>query len=135
MSPPFPTVPSENHERPGVMSAFLAKWTNIEAERHSEGPRTPALSAIQAFPPAASTGSDEPAHDAVASEGPEYELALLCSEWKAAPLNRLFQEQGLTQQPGRITAATVRHGEAARDRVDCAATNERPMSRGEALAE
>ena len=33
------------------------------------------------------------------------------AEWKAAGLNRLFQEQGVTGKPGRITAATVRHGE------------------------
>jgi hypothetical protein len=33
------------------------------------------------------------------------------AEWKAAALNRLFQEQGVTGQPSRITAATVRHGE------------------------
>jgi hypothetical protein len=33
------------------------------------------------------------------------------AEWKAAALNRLFQEQGTTGKPGRITAATVRHGE------------------------
>ena len=32
-------------------------------------------------------------------------------EWKAENLNRLFQEQGVTGQPGRITADTVRHGE------------------------
>jgi hypothetical protein len=35
-------------------------------------------------------------------------------EWKAAALNRLFQEQGATGQPGRITGATVRHGESKR---------------------
>ena len=34
------------------------------------------------------------------------------AEWKAVALNRLFQEQGVTGKPGRITAATVRHGEA-----------------------
>ena len=32
-------------------------------------------------------------------------------EWKAAQLNRLFQEQGVTGRPGRITAKTIRHGE------------------------
>jgi hypothetical protein len=32
------------------------------------------------------------------------------AEIKAAALNRLFHEQGVTGQPGRITAATVRHG-------------------------
>lgn len=33
------------------------------------------------------------------------------AEWKAAALNRLFLEQGNSRQPGRITAATVLHGE------------------------
>jgi hypothetical protein len=33
------------------------------------------------------------------------------AEWKAAALNRLFQQQGVTGKPGRITAATVRDGE------------------------
>jgi hypothetical protein len=31
--------------------------------------------------------------------------------WKAVTLNRLFREQGVTGSPGRIKAATVRHGE------------------------
>jgi hypothetical protein len=31
-------------------------------------------------------------------------------EWKAAALNRLFELQGVLGEPGRITAATVRHG-------------------------
>jgi hypothetical protein len=37
---------------------------------------------------------------------------VFCSwaEWKAAMLNRLFLEQGVIGKPGRITAATVRHG-------------------------
>lgn len=33
------------------------------------------------------------------------------AQWKAAELNRLFHQQGVTGQPGRITAATVLHGE------------------------
>jgi hypothetical protein len=37
------------------------------------------------------------------------------AEWKAASLNRLFQEQGVTGRPGRITAATVLHGETQRN--------------------
>lgn len=36
---------------------------------------------------------------------------LTCAAWKAAALNRLFEEQGATGKPGRITAATVGHGE------------------------
>jgi hypothetical protein len=35
------------------------------------------------------------------------------AQWKAASLNRLFQEQGVTGRLGRITAATVRLGERA----------------------
>ena len=30
------------------------------------------------------------------------------AEWKAAALNRLFHEQGVNGQPGRIKAATIR---------------------------
>lgn len=36
------------------------------------------------------------------------------AQWKADELNRIFQEQGVTGQPGRITAATVRNGERNR---------------------
>jgi hypothetical protein len=34
------------------------------------------------------------------------------AEWKATSLNKLFQDQGVTGQPGKITAATVRHCES-----------------------
>jgi hypothetical protein len=37
------------------------------------------------------------------------------AEWKASMLNKLFLEQGVTGQPGKITAATVRHGERVRE--------------------
>lgn len=33
------------------------------------------------------------------------------AELKAGGLNRLFRDQGKTGEPGRITAATVRHGQ------------------------
>ena len=115
------------------MSTFLAKWVNIEQKRHSKPGPAP-LEAVQAYSPAASPGGCELAHVSVASEGAEHERAVSRAEWKAAALNQLFQEQGVTGQPGRITAATVLHGEADRVRVDSAATNEQPMSRAEAPA-
>ena len=37
--------------------------------------------------------------------------AISWAEWQAAALNRLFLEQGVTGRSGRITAATVLHGE------------------------
>ena len=39
------------------------------------------------------------------------EAGVSWAEWKATALNRLFHECGVTGQPGRITEATVRHGE------------------------
>ena len=42
---------------------------------------------------------------------PVHERGILWTEWKAGALNRLFEKQGTSGQPGRITAATVRHGE------------------------
>ncbi len=53
-------------------------------------------------------------------------------EWKAAEINRLFKEKGVTGQPGRITAATIRESEASGERVDSAAADEPPMSQAEA---
>lgn len=43
-----------------------------------------------------------------------YSAAGSWTEWKASAMNRLFEQQGVTRRPGRITAATVRHGERAR---------------------
>lgn len=44
--------------------------------------------------------------------GPKGETASQAwAEWKAGMLNRLFERQGATGQPGRITAGTVRHSE------------------------
>jgi hypothetical protein len=40
------------------------------------------------------------------------------ARWKAAALNRLFHKQGVTGQPGRITSATVLHGERQQQRQD-----------------
>ena len=54
------------------------------------------------------------------------------AEWKAAELNRLFQEQGITGQPRRINAVTILHGDDGRNWVDSAATSETSMSRAEA---
>jgi hypothetical protein len=42
---------------------------------------------------------------------PEAMEGISPEEWKARALNRLFEQQGLTGQPAKITAATVRHGE------------------------
>jgi hypothetical protein len=71
------------------------------------------------------------------------ENAISWPEWKARALNRLFLEQGRTGGPGRITPATVRHGEmglkpahdSQRSTVDSAPISEQPMSRAEAPVE
>ena len=49
--------------------------------------------------------------DRVPSEMDRCSEGTAWAQWKAAALNKLFQEQGVTGKPGRITAATVQHGE------------------------
>jgi hypothetical protein len=57
-------------------------------------------------------GGPDPAEQAEqAASDPEREEGVPWAQWKADMLNRLFQEQGTSGQPGRITAATVQHGE------------------------
>jgi hypothetical protein len=53
------------------------------------------------------------------------------AEWKAHMLNQLFKEQGLTGQEGRITAATVRHGETIRRWKPQIIIDRRTLERGE----
>lgn len=42
-------------------------------------------------------------------KGPE-QPGMPWEEWQATALNRIFLEQGVTRQPGRIKPETVRHG-------------------------
>jgi len=53
------------------------------------------------------------------------------AEWKTAALNRLFQEQGVTGEPGRIRVSTVLHGERNVSEVtDAAQQSVHPPSMG-----
>ena len=49
------------------------------------------------------------------------------AESKAATLNQLFQEQGVTGKPGRFTPETVRHGERSQEEI----LSGNPMTSGE----
>jgi hypothetical protein len=55
--------------------------------------------------------ADERAAESGEPETAPREVWLSWAEWKARDLNRIFQERGLTGQPGRINAETVRRGE------------------------
>lgn len=107
------------------MAGFLEKWANLP-------PAGPSVAAAPKETKGASGLTHPNAEPVPAPIPPEREEGMPWPEWKAAELNRLFQEQGATGQPGRVTAATVQHGEAGLQRVDSAATNEQPMSRAEA---
>jgi len=63
---------------------------------------------------------DEPwkVRDRMLQEGKWCSIATSWPEWKATALNRLFLERGVTGRPGRITAATVLHGERQQQRRD-----------------
>ena len=55
--------------------------------------------------------ADERAAASAEPEAARLEVWLDWAEWKARELNRLFLEEGVTGQPGNITADTIRHGE------------------------
>ena len=44
----------------------------------------------------------------------DVDVAIPWAEWMASELNRIFWEQGVTGKAGKITAATVQHGERRR---------------------
>jgi len=90
------------------LSAFLAKWTNIEPEEHSA--EVPMLQQPQAASSAESPGTCGRVQEHGASQAAGDDHGLPWAGWKAASLNRLFQEQGVIGQTGRITSATVSHG-------------------------
>jgi hypothetical protein len=102
------------------MVGFLEKWANLP----------PALTVAPKEPVNAAQPTQPNAERVLSATGSEREVPW--AEIKAATLNRLFQEQGVTGKLGRITAATVRHGEGGRERVDSASNNEQSMSRAEA---
>jgi hypothetical protein len=60
--------------------------------------------------------SEENGNETTHASEPEF-VAVSWAQWKADALNQLFQGQGVTGQPGRITAATVTHGERRRSGI------------------
>jgi hypothetical protein len=120
------------------MSAFLTKWASLKLGNPSEA--KPGLSETcqvnshnetkmatdSVSLPSAAEGKRS--LNATEIPGPTALIngidgARLCcaswAEWKAAALNRLFQEQGVTGQLGRVTAGTVRHGERVLGDAPC----------------
>jgi hypothetical protein len=92
------------------MSGFVLKWAtapDVVAAPSCEPTRAAEPIQTDLLP-------DEPAvelphaQDVLDTEGVSWE------QWRAVALNRIFHQQGARGQPGRITAATVRHGERLR---------------------
>jgi hypothetical protein len=111
---------------------FLEKWT-------SSPPGGPRVAVVPKEAQPAAKSAQTNAEPVLEGTAPEREARLPWAEWKAASINRIFREQGVTGQLGRITAETIQHGEADRERksggvstVDSASTTEQPMSRAEA---
>jgi|SRR5580658_5966266 hypothetical protein len=112
------------------MAGFLNRWANMpsaftELDR-AAGPPQSAIEPEQAVIRAddgIALRCDEP-------RVPQGDGGVSWAEWKAAALNRLFQEQGTPGQPGRITAETVRHGERSRGRMSD--NDSPPVVQGEA---
>src|SRR6266849_8560475 len=77
------------------MNGFLARWAEGETESTapSRDSEAPTAANAQVWPETTERGESR-------SRSP--------AEWKAAQLNRLFEEQGVTGKASRITAETVR---------------------------
>lgn len=96
------------------MSTFLTKWANVEPDRPTSKPPLPAALAALQVDSSGWTMETMPDARAMSQGAAEREPdppGVPWADWKAAALNRLFREQGVTGKPGRITATTVRHGE------------------------
>jgi pyruvate/2-oxoglutarate dehydrogenase complex dihydrolipoamide acyltransferase (E2) component len=88
------------------MKGFLARWVEQGADseaRHDRGERE-ATVGVQATPEVATAAPPSPD---IRSAEPSTR-ATPWAEWKAAQLNQVFEQQGVTGRPGRITADTVR---------------------------
>jgi hypothetical protein len=83
----------------------------VSADPAESEPTKPSKPGFVGFEGGASAESPEIKAGPDRAEDKLDEQGVSWAEWKAAALNRLFQEQGVTGKPGRITAATVRHGE------------------------
>ena len=99
------------------MSTFLAKWANAAPKQPAGKPSLPVPTvACEVLVAGGEKGITPDAHtSSPTATDCENEPGLVISGleravWKAAALNRLFQEQGTIGEPGRLTAATVRHG-------------------------
>jgi len=92
--------------------AKRSRWSDwkpkarILADSAESEPTKPSIPGFVGF-----EGATSPESLKIRDEPAMAKLGMPWAEWKAAALNRLFKELGTTRQPGRITAATVRHGE------------------------
>lgn len=71
----------------------------------------PAIPPAQAWPESLRELAEERATVSANPDAARKEVWISWCEWKARELNRLFLDQGVTGQPGRITAETVRDGQ------------------------
>ncbi len=79
----------------------------------------PPLTPLPPFAPSVEKTVTPPTSDCVGappekSSGIGAPRAMPSGDWKAAQINQLFKEQGVTGQSGRITSGTIRHGEESK---------------------
>jgi hypothetical protein len=91
----------------------------IEAVPHPLRDRDESATFLECTSGAAEITGMDPAEPSVVRDRTAKEMdwsrdGIPWADWKAEALNRLFLEQGVTGQPGKITAATVLQGERIR---------------------
>lgn len=101
---------------PALHSALRSRWLDWKLKARALANSTENEPTKPSKPSSVGFEGETPAESSEIETAPDVS-GWSWAEWKAGALNRLFQEQGTSGQPGRITAETVRHGERSRGRM------------------
>jgi hypothetical protein len=99
--------PEAERERPGVAIEALRQNRDAALAALASGESSATIPALETWPESLRDLAEERGRTGN-SETAREEVWISWCEWKAGELNRIFQEHGLTGQPGRIKPETIR---------------------------
>jgi hypothetical protein len=100
--------PEAERERLGVAIEALRQNRDAALEALTSGESSATIPALETWPESLRDLAEERGQQTGDSETAREGVWISWCKWKARALNRLFLEHGLTGEPGRITAETVR---------------------------
>jgi hypothetical protein len=93
----------------GIANRVLERWqAHAQREPGSVAKLAETVPPVESWPDSLLDLAHERAARTGDAEDARQEVWISWCEWKAREMNRLFLEHGLTGEPGRITAETVR---------------------------